>query len=298
MIPPPVWLTEFQGAWTSLLTSPLDASSGTFRERREVYPEALKMEVSVPQGPTPSVSTDDRLALYHQQYWMRLFTTLQGHLPRFALSVGYWHFNHLASLHLQHSPPRHFDLERIADGLAARVEAALNDLENGKANQAWVARLKASRAPNELLQQALWLDVCERRVFEAPFAPRWAPTASELAALATLRLRVAPALELVVESWDLIAHSSLNAVAAPTAAPRRLAKPRHWALFRTTYGVSRMQLSAPCAKFLELCRRVTFGQALAELESLATPQQLMMVRRELPQWIQLALTHHWWLGAQ
>jgi hypothetical protein len=294
---PPPWLSELQSAWSSLLRAPLDASSGTFRERREAYPDIVRAAVRTPQTEHLGASTDDRLALYHQQYWMRLFSTLQGHLPRFALAIGYWHFNHLASLHLEQSPPRHFDLERAADGLATRIQTALHDWQNTVTSRdLWTARLAASRAPRELLEQALHIDVLERRVFEAAFEPRWTPTPRELAALASLRLRVAPSLELVTETWDLVERSSLTHSNADARPPSRLPKPRHWALFRTANGITRLQLSEPCATFLDLCRQFPFGEALAQLEATATPDQLTKVRSELPQWVQLALANHWWLG--
>lgn len=295
----PAWLNDLQDAFGTLLRAPLDSSSGTFREVRADYPASILQGVR-PLAPGIRASAEDGLALYHQQYWMRLFSTLQGRFPRFSLSLGYWHFNHLASLHLERNPPRHFDLDRIASGFAARLEQALVRLESGSSVEAdvWTYRLAASKAPLVLLREALHIDRCERLTFEAAYDHGWIPTATELANLAKLRLRVTPALHVVTESWSLIHHSQLTSSVpvTPTGPPRRLPQPRHWALFRTELGVGTIELSRPWASLLELCAVHTFGVALAQLESAISADERRVVQAELPRWVRIATSHRWWIG--
>lgn len=299
----PPWLSALQRDWSALLRSPLDSSSGTFAERRESYPLALRAAICAPKASgTTTASIDDRLALYHLQYWMRLFTTLQGRFPRFSRAIGYWHFNHLAALHLKERPPQHFDIDRVGDGFDARVGRALSLLGRHatKRRDPWVSRLRMSRAPEGLLEEALCIDGQERLTFEAPLESEWKPTSAQLEALAGLRVRVAASVQIVTERWELVRHSSLAGGASPPidGPPRRLPEPRHWVLHRTESGVASVQVPRALAHLLHLASAIPFGQALAELERTTTAADLSLVRAELSSWVRMALEQRWWVGAK
>lgn len=297
----PTWLAALQADWTALLRAPLDSSSGTFREVRRLYPTALRAGVTTTYGAGSPASPDDRLALYHQQYWMRLFTTLQSRFPRLAFALGYWHFNHLALRHLTTRPPCHFDIDQAGEGFAERVRCALRDLgaRRGKSD-VWMHRLTASRAPITLLTEALRLDEVEREVYDAAFEPSWQPTAEQLQRLVELRIRRAASLRLVEESWDLVRLSSLTSdvTTTPNGPPQRLAERRYWALHRTEWGTESLQVPRAFARLLEAASEKPFGVALAELEEQSTPDELHVVRAGLAEWVQTAVKRGLWVGVE
>lgn len=297
---PPSWLAPLQAEWTTLLHAPLDSSSGTFREVRRLYPKTLRAAVTTTSGPGCPAAPDDRLALYHQQYWMRLFTTLQSRFPRLSFALGYWHFNHLCLLHLTARPPCHFDIDRTGEGFADHVGRALRDLAARRGrSDAWTHRLTASRAPLPLLTEALRLDEVEREVYDAAFEPLWQPTAEQLQRLVQLRMRRAVSLRLVEESWDLVRLSSLTSdvTTTPSGPPRRLADRRYWALHRTEWGTESLQVPRAFARLLATASDKPFGVALAELEEQSAPDELRIVRAGLAEWIQTAVKRGLWVGA-
>ncbi len=165
----PDWLAELQRDLGRLLREPLDSSTGTFRARTDRYPAGLVAEVR-------GADALDRLRLYHEQGWMRLFDALQASAPRVVEAMGPWAFNHLAAEHLRERPPPPHDLERAADGLCERVVATM-------AHRPEV--VEAERA-----------DLAERRCFHAPYAAPWRPTPEALAALGEGTIAVAPSLQI------------------------------------------------------------------------------------------------------
>ncbi|WP_438005909.1 DNA-binding domain-containing protein [Sorangium sp. So ce321] len=305
---PPRWLRELQRDFTAVLRAPLDSGTGVFRERQERYPARLVAELrSGPGGPAPA----ERLALYHRQYWMRLFTALQTSFPRVSRAMGYWHFNHLAALHLAARPPRHFDLDEVARGFAARLDRALQRLDEASRGRRperpareheedeWSRRVELSRAPRDMVRQALHMDEAERHAFGSPFEGLWRPTPEELTGLAEGRLRFAVSCTLTYEDWDLARFSRLAGGDLDEGAPeaiRRHPSTRTWVFARSAAGTTTTSVDPLFARLLERCRELTFGQALAAVEAGCTAAEAARLRANLQGWIALALSSGWWTG--
>ncbi|WP_437504190.1 HvfC/BufC N-terminal domain-containing protein [Sorangium sp. So ce1099] len=305
---PPSWLRELQRDFTAVLRAPLDSGTGVFRERQERYPARLVAQLrSGPGGPAPA----ERLALYHRQYWMRLFTALQTGFPRVSRAMGYWHFNHLAALHLAARPPRHFDLDEGARGFAARLHRALQRLDDARRGRPperpareheedeWSRRVELSRAPLDMVRQALHMDEAERHAFESPFEGLWRPTLEELAGLAEGRLRFAVSCTLAYEDWDLARFSRLAGGDLDEGAPdarRRHPSTRAWVFARSAAGTTTTSVEPLFARLLERCRELPFGQALADVEAGCTAAETARLRADLQGWIALALSSGWWTG--
>lgn len=305
MSAPPPWLEALQTEFSALLRSPLDSTSGTFRETRTEYPPQL-IEQLATRGAV-AASREDRLALYHTQYWMRLFTVLQDCFPRVAHSVGYFHFNRLASLHLSERPPNHFDVARAGDGFAQRLRLALADkhppLEELKL---WHETVRASGVPAQLALQALQLDEAEQRALDAPQPSIWTPSVDEYATLSERRLRFSAGFSVVQEDWDLVRHSALAQAEAPSGAgsqrpdsnarPEPLPQRRYWVFYRSAKGVAFLPVRAELASLLVSCRQMSLGSALELAEAKATERQLATLRSNLESWVRLALKTGWWIG--
>ncbi len=147
---PPAWWGQLQREMGELLRSPLDASAGRFRAPTELYPPTL---VAIVRDDAPGVHA--RLALYHEQYWKRLFTALQGSFPRAALAMGYYGFNGVASSFLQANPPRSFDLADASERFFATVMAALYALAAGATTEAGGSEYRVIEASLRALRRAV-----------------------------------------------------------------------------------------------------------------------------------------------
>lgn len=304
---PPGWLRGLQRDFTAVLRAPLDPGAGRFRERQELYPARLVAQVrSGPGGLAPA----ERLAVYHRQYWMRLFTALQTSFPRVSRAMSHWHFNHLAALHLAARPPRHVDLDEASRGFAARLHRALDRLDGARRRRpperpphedAWCRRIELSRAPLAMVRQALRMDEAERHAYESPFEGLWRPTPEELARLALpeARLRFAASCTLAEEDWDLARFSRLAGDDRDEGAPepnRRHPSTRTWVFARSAAGTTTTSVDPLFARLLERCRELPFGQALAAVERGCTAEEAARLRADLQGWIALALASGWWTG--
>lgn len=312
---PPSWLRELQRDFTAVLRGPLDSGTGVFRERQELYPARLVAQLRSGPG---SAAPAERLALYQRQYWMRLFTALQTSFPRVSRAMGYWHVNHLAALHLAARPPRHFDLDEVARGFAARLDQALQRLDDGASRgrrskrrareqerehehneDAWCRRIDLSRAPRAMVRQALRMDEAERHAYESPFEGLWRPAPEELARLAEGRLRFAVSCTLAQEDWDLARFSRLAGADREEGAPeaiRRHPSTRTWVFARSAAGTTTTSVDPLFARLLERCRELPFGEALAAVEQGCTAEEAARLRAGLQGWIALALASGWWTG--
>lgn len=302
--PPPPWLGPLQAMFAEAIQSPLDASTGTFRSRAsECRPELLALLTD---------GSEARLALYHEQYWMRLFTAMQQEFPRLAQVLGYWRFNAVATLHLQASPPIHTDMARCADRLADRVLATLDDLtqahpEGGgvpdsrgicslvpaDATGPWIRALAQSGAPVELARQAARMDEAVRHAIGRPFPGVWRPTTEDLATLSVCRLRFAPSFRLLREDWALAERGELTERPGPFT---RHETPQYWVSWRAERSTALRKVEPGLARLFRLLARLPLGQALREMEAHADEERVDRLAEVLPRWIELSLSSGWWIG--
>lgn len=298
--PPPPWLSPLQRAFGALLERPLEAQGGILR----AHPPSPTLLAALTDPATASA----RLALYQEQYWMRLFGALQAELPRFAQVVGYWSFNALAALHLRDAPPTAVDLARCGDGLSAKLLAQL-DLIAGRSgapdtrsigslvtgDDPWSAALRPLSAPVDLARQALKIDEAARHALASPYAGVWRPARAEIAALPDRRLRLAPSIRLLREDWALADR------AAPTDPPlpfARHAAPQFWVSFRAERSTALAQIEPGLARLLVLSADRPFGEALDGLARDRSATETEALSAALPGWIERALASGWWIGAR
>ena len=69
-----------------------------------------------------SASIIERLNLYQNQYWMRLFSTLQTQYPYMAWVMSHWMFNQLAAHYFIAHPPTFHSLERCGQAFFQRIK--------------------------------------------------------------------------------------------------------------------------------------------------------------------------------
>lgn len=306
---PPPWWTELQEELGKLLCAPLDASSGRFRAPVAAYPRALVAEV---RDEAPGVH--ERLALYHEQYWKRLFTTLQGSFPRAAAVMGYFQFNGVASRFLGMYPPRSFDLADVSERFFEEVSAALDALASGHAKTAGhrlietplralsgsapgatlAGDLGSVEAPWSLVAQALHLDEAERRAFRAAREPIWQPSPEERARLPEARLRYAASFSLLRLDYNLPTGPVTGSMDGRVA---RGKAPAHVVLVRAPRGVAAQIIDPIFARLLTRARLGLFGDAVKQTEGALAAPLREHLHRSLDEYIDTALSRGFWVGA-
>ncbi|MET0389926.1 MAG: DNA-binding domain-containing protein, partial [Polyangiales bacterium] len=156
-----VWLAALQARFSSVLRTPLDASSGELRCRHDLYPDAACADVL----PGPQLSAAARLSLYQRQYWMRLLNVMHDQYPLTVRLLGAFFFNQHALRFLSACPPHSHDLAGATEGFAEFLTA---DLQTDPVSHP----PRGPSLPRLALLEAARLDAAYRRVFHAPEEPR------------------------------------------------------------------------------------------------------------------------------
>ncbi len=273
-----------------MLRTPLDSSSGTFRARHDAYDPELVNAVS----PGPRGSARERLAVYQRQYWFRLFTVLQGAYPLTSRLLGLFRFNEHAVRFLTEHPPQGWDLDQVADGFDAFLARELAGSET-------VAPLPpAAPLATEALLEASRIDAAFHRVFRAPEARPYQPSAADAAHLLDGRLLLSPAAALLVEHWPLCATRAGALEKSGESAlelPPRLDEPLHFVLRRRDLALWLSPLEAREAELLDLLTRYPVGEALALLEEgCATDEERSALPARARRWLARSVELGLWVG--
>lgn len=309
---PPAWYTAFQQAMGQLLRTPLDRSTGRFRAPVEAYPQTLVNDVH-----DESPGAVARLELYHEQYWRRLFNTLQESFPRTARIMDYFWFNALASHFLVMHPPQSFDLANASEGFFSWTMHALDELHppsnadqvssgyrlietplcaipQSEARSLEANVLGSVSAPWSLVAQALHVDEAERRAFRASLEPTWNPTTQERAKIYDLRLRYAPSFSLLRLDYDLpvgkISEEDL------TASPKRRKTPAHVVILRSSRGIATYPIDPIFARLLALARIFPLNVAIARTEQALKGALIEHLQRSMDTYIDTSVNTGFWIG--
>ncbi|MFO0566326.1 MAG: putative DNA-binding domain-containing protein [Polyangiaceae bacterium] len=277
----PEWLADFQERFGSVITTPLDRTSGTLTARTDRYDPA------VGALPGPRAPAEHRLAVYNRQYWFRLFEVLQFSFPLTTRLIGHWKYNALAASFLSANTPKSWDIDRVADGFEGFVARVRPGPELGIDSDAVV--------------EAAYIDAAHRRVFRAPAVLAFRPGARDAEQLLTARLVPSPAMAILHESWPLLElRRTLGATEgeAPLALPPRLAEPRHFALLRHPEGFVTFPLEAREAELFELLLRGRLADALAELEARCSEAERGSLPERAQRWLARSVELGFWIGLE
>ncbi|HXK20855.1 MAG TPA: DNA-binding domain-containing protein [Polyangiaceae bacterium] len=281
----PAWLLELEAAFGQMLRAPLSRATGTLRAETSAYP----LELLAQAKPYGGLGQAERLAVYHRQYWFRLFTLLQRAFPLTAELTGFWRFNELASDFLVARPPRGWDIDRVGDGFAEFLSETLPDAE---------LELHSPRVslPRAALVEAARIDAAYHDVFGAPPVTPYAPALDDAARLLQGTLRLSPAVALLTESWPLCELRRRLLGSQPLGGPLvlgpRLSAPRSWLLGRDGLKLGLLELEPREAQLLGLLSQHPVGIALARLEA----ECLEAERQQLPELVQTWLARSVRLG--
>jgi hypothetical protein len=284
--PAPEWLSDLQARFGAMLRTPLDRSSGTLRAVPSRYDEALCEDVSG----SPALSPAERLAVYNRQYWCRLLGVLQSEYPLTARLVGLWFFNEHAARFLLARAPRTADIQEAADGFDAFLGETLAQPE---------VQAGPVRVPRRALLEAAAVDAAWRRAHAAPCEPHFRPSAGDARHLGSCRLRPRSGWTVLEESWplmelrrDLANRPGEGAVVLPP----RLPSPKVWLVFRAPGGAAQLALAPRQAQLFRLLCEHTVADALARLESAASPRERARLPGQVQAWLAQSVELGFWSG--
>jgi len=144
-------LADLQAWFASILTRPL-RKTGEFG--LPLYDPATTAQIDQRLAPGAILSTAQGMAIYNQQYWWRLFITLQEHYPTLVHLFGFTAFNaHIAEPYLLQYPPSDWSLIQLGWELPSWLEETYRDEDR------------------PLVLQAASLDEAYHRLFHAPTYP-------------------------------------------------------------------------------------------------------------------------------
>ncbi len=293
---PPTWWVQLQSAFGSWLRTPLATRDGA-----RVAPVAsIDPELSaaiVDDGPGATA----RLALYHEQYWARLFMVFQAAFRRVARAVGYWSFNSLVQAHLAGRSLDSVDLGDATAHFYPAMRAALDAMRHSPSSAGHETSLRElSRVGGELgpvlgtldvawslVSQALAVDEAERRAYRAPFEAAWEPTPPEREALLKRGVRAAPGFSLVKTDWSLF-----DAGGSQT----RLPDPEHIVVHRMATGVGSQRVDAVLARLLSLAAKTTLADAMARVGAASPTVEPAAMAALLNNQVERSLQAGWWVG--
>jgi hypothetical protein len=110
----PTALSEMQTWFASIITSPYQE---TDQADLPIYKTGLIKEIQKRILPSPHLKSEERLGIYHQQYWWRLLSVMQELYPSLVRLFDYERFNQLiAEPYLLDYPPNDWFLSNIGSG--------------------------------------------------------------------------------------------------------------------------------------------------------------------------------------
>jgi hypothetical protein len=247
------WLADVQQRFGELIRTPLDRRTGSLRAPVESYSPTLRGEVLA----GPEASAVERLAVYHRQYWFRLYTVLQSEYPLTARLLGMWSFNELASHYVTAHAPRSFDLQHVAHELVGFLTGFL-PIDSNFDGVARTALLEAAA-----------IDRAFSQVFLAP-EPTLLDARAMTSELSRARLKLAPTVALIAESWPLMELRKTildEASDERRPLPSQHAVPQYAAVFRIETSLKVASLEPVAYRLFTLLTEHDVSDALAALET-------------------------------
>lgn len=289
----PAWLALLQQRFGALLQTPLDRSSGALRAETSAY----DAELLAAARPTDTLSSAERLATYHRQYWFRLFTVMQGQYPLTARLVGYWRFNDFAARHLVEHPPRGFDIDSVGDGFAQTLARLL--LKDGKVEAEASQAVAAAPVDAVAVLEAARIDAEFHRVTRAARCEPFRPSAQDAPRLASSRFVFSPSVALLSEHWALSERRlGLVELKGDQAFElgERLSEARHWILARHEHQLGLVAVEPAEAKLLELLQQYPLEQALGMLEAAVSAAERLQLPERAQAWLARSVRLGVWAG--
>ena len=280
------WLMTLQSDFSDALRSPLDRSTGHLKADSNLYAEDLITRLAT----TDALGAIRGLTVYNRQYWLRLFSVMQGEYPLVARLMGFWRFNALVEVYLLKHPPIAPEIHLVGQNFPEFV-AELSTTDD----DSW--REIMTGLELDVLATAAQLDRAWSELFLAPEESFWQPSEAEAAQLMSLQLIPAKRWTLFRQHWPLVQlrhrlaeHEGEGAVATPL----RLVEEEWWLLRQVETGVEQVRLDRLQAQLYTVVTRYPLGEALARFES--SGMEAAQATAQVAQWLQASVEWGLWAG--
>jgi hypothetical protein len=268
----PGWLKALQYSFADSIRTPFDIQEDAYTVQTAKYSAELVAELL----PRPPLSGAERLAVYNQQYWFRLLSTLQKEYPLLRRLIGLTEFNRLCTACLTRYPSSEPELhhlpEKLPRFLAGKTPWSRPEVrEAARVDLAYFSAFFAEE--NEDIRAVVLTEATAIRLLQEPlvFHRGW---------------------RLIDESFNCIATRK-RALIDPEDAPllTLTEQPGHWVIYRGDAGVTEESISPLQADVLRLLDR---GQPLLEacsnLEKQLDEASLALLGAQIQVWF------HRWAG--
>lgn len=232
---------------------------------QDSFSKALRLPIVDQNGAMLEQNLSKGLDAYHRQYWMRLFTVLQGQFPLLSKLIGARPFNVLVQGYLLEHAPSHRDLGEVPRRFLSYGESRLGERE----------------------REALQIDFAFWRCFRAPEDEALRIESDAIANLAGQRLAPRASVAIVHEHWNLM---EVRAAACETL-PRALAAPAAWVVYRSTESIRFERLAPFEAMLLESMDQMSLSCALAHVQEVAGAEVLA---KSVGTWLKRAVSREHW----
>ena len=288
----PMWLEELQKQFGDLIQTPLSVKSGKFEADVQNYSSEILGKIKY----NKNVSNYDRIKIYHNQYWYRLFNTMQKYYPRFSYAIGYWHFNNLAVQHIIESPPYNFNLNEAINGFYYKIINAIKAIssKNTKVeNNFWVDSLLSYNISIIMIRQAINIDEAQLRSFKYKyFSNIDLKSKKDITNFFSHKIEYSKSFGLVKEDWNLSLLNKNNIKGEIT----KHKIPKYFVFYRTGTSSAIENIEPLFAKFLSYCTQYNINISIKNMERNCNNLELERFNQKLIDWITISVQKKWWIS--
>ena len=280
------WLAQLQAQFGAGLRLALDRKTGVLQAPVGDYDAKLIDQLA--DGPT--LVAAQRFAVYHRQYWFRLFTTLQQAYPLLVDLLSAWKFNEVAAQYLAQHPPTQADLHSVVAQFALYLEQKWSEDAN--------LEVGSDSISAAVLRCAAQIDDAFSRVIVAPDLPRFSLSPELANHLAQVKLHAAPGWRLICDPWQLLQRRHELVRGTPSVQLGEIGRTRQpvwWLVFASSTGYGVRELTSRHAVFLQLLDALPLGQALTQLEAATQADAQSNLPELVQEWLAQGVRDGLWL---
>jgi hypothetical protein len=275
---PPQALKRLQESFSTSIRTPVSFATGKFVWMLEAFDE-LAVAAILPRG---EQSARDRLAIYNEQYWYRLFTLLQEDFSLLARDRGFWKFNQLASAYLEMYPSRSQFLEKLTDDFLTFLQREGGNVEplDFQIATLELAILKTFHVPSGTKEET------EKFLTEIP----------QLSGDSVLLFP--KGFTLFAEDWNIVERRTLIQL-GDEAKPSFKPEMGYWVIFKKEGRPEMKSIDEMAFKMLTyLVAGHSIGEACEKLSETLAAADLERLPTELPRWFSDWTASHWFQGVR
>jgi hypothetical protein len=268
---PPSYLYQMQKLFEETARTPFE-----FGEIVRPQPKQYNNEIVNEMVPIKGISGRKRILNYNQQYWYRLFTTMQEEFPLLVNLMGYQEFNRLVSGYLTKYPSRNYSLNFLSDDFQLYIAVSKDwnkpvFIETVTLERIFIKAFDALQAQDDLSNIPL--------------------SQHDLAILRDQGVGFQPSWYLFEENWNLVELRKKIKLADD---PDKIkVKPKkqigYWSIFRQQNRLYQEKLNQVQFKLLkELSSGASLMEAFSVLEENVSSEELGLLEKEVSSWFS-----HW-----